>query len=433
MALGAIAAGEGVDIGEQMAERQGAVQARELRSVGVNWDFAPVVDVNNNPDNPIIGVRSYGEDPDMVGRLGAAAVSGLQNGGVLACAKHFPGHGDTSVDSHLALPKVSGDLERLYSVELAPFRQVIAGGVGSIMTAHIMFPDIDADRPATISNAVLTGLLKEQMGYDGIIITDCLEMSAIADGIGTTRGAVESLKAGADMVLICHTFEKQRETRNAIIDAVKSKEMPEARLTEAVGKVLAAKQKVHDKSADGYDWDEQAVNDFEAELASRSITIVRATGAIPLQLRPGGTITVLSAHSAVHGVCGEFVERGLKARGYPLSTEITDSDLQSAEEIARNARSQKQPMIVLTTPREPWGEGAIDQDRQALLVRRLLKVFGPDLIVVALREPYDLRGFPEVANYVCTYGYRKCSLKAVVEVLLGEFTPTGRMPVAIPR
>ncbi len=435
MALGAVAAGEGIGIGEQMAERQANVQARELRSVGVNWSFAPVVDVNNNPDNPIIGVRSYGEDPDLVGRLGAAAISGLQNEGVLACAKHFPGHGDTSVDSHLALPTVAGDLERLFSVELAPFRRAIAAGVGSIMTAHILFPGVDAALPATMSQAVLTGLLRQQMGYDGVVITDCLEMSAISDGIGTAQGAVEALKAGADVVLVCHTLEKQRETRNAVIDAVKSGELPEVRLAEAVGRVLSAKRKVtsHEGTGEDGEWDEQAVDDFEAEVASRSITVVRTTAAIPLQLRPGGTITVMSAHPVLHEVCGEFVQRGLNARGYPLSVEISDDDLQVAEEIALQSRSQKQPMVLLTTPREPWSEDPIDQDRQALLVRRMLKVYGPALIVVALRDPYDLRRFPEVANYVCTYGYRKCSLKAVVEVLLGEFTSVGRLPVAIPR
>ena len=218
MALGAIAAGEGIEIGEQIAERQAAVQARELRSVGVNWDLAPVVDVNNNPDNPIIGVRSYGEDPDVVGRLGAAAIAGLQNDGVLACAKHFPGHGDTTADSHLSLPTFRGVSERLNSVELAPFRAAIAAGVGSIMTAHIALPQIDpapaaplrsptngdsasVTLPATLSHRILTDLLRNELMFKGLVVTDAMEMAGVAARYTAGASAVLAVKAGADMIL----------------------------------------------------------------------------------------------------------------------------------------------------------------------------------------------------------------------------------------
>src|SRR5262249_11347106 len=151
-------------------------------------------------------------------------------------------HGDTAVDSHLALPAINGDMERLNEVELVPFKSAIAAGVSSIMTTHILFEALDTDRPATISPPILSGLLRKQLGYDGVLIKDCLEMSAIANTIGTARGAVEALKAGADVALVCHTLSTQRETRTAILEAVQSGELPEARLIEAVERVLAAKQ-----------------------------------------------------------------------------------------------------------------------------------------------------------------------------------------------
>jgi len=147
------------------------------------------MDVNNNPDNPIIGVRAYGADPELVAQMGTAAIRGYQETGLLACAKHFPGHGDTSVDSHLALPVIPGDRRRLESVELIPFRAAISAGVGAIMTTDILFPALDAERPATLSSGILTGLLREQLGYDGLVITDCLEMKAIVDTVGTAWGA----------------------------------------------------------------------------------------------------------------------------------------------------------------------------------------------------------------------------------------------------
>src|SRR5205823_4953521 len=194
MALGAIASADPEE-GVELTRAQAAAQAKELRAIGVNWNFAPVADVNNNPDNPIIGVRSYGESPELVARLAAAAVQGYQSAGMLACAKHFPGHGDTCVDSHLALPTVHADRPRLDSVELLPFKHLIDRGVGAIMTTHVIFPALDPDHPATLSRAILTDLLRTGLGFDGLLITDCLEMEAIAGTIGTARGAVEALKA----------------------------------------------------------------------------------------------------------------------------------------------------------------------------------------------------------------------------------------------
>ena len=180
------------------AERWGLATARELRALGLNFDFAPVLDVNNNPANPVIGTRSYGEDPAAVARFGVAALTGLRAGGVAATGKHFPGHGDTGTDSHLDLPQIAGDLDRLRRVELPPFRAAIAAGIPAIMSSHIVFPALDpGGLPGTISRQILGGLLRDELGFDGVIVSDAMNMRAIADRWGIVDGAVRFIAAGA--------------------------------------------------------------------------------------------------------------------------------------------------------------------------------------------------------------------------------------------
>jgi len=219
--------------------------AYELSSVGINWDFAPVLDVNNNPDNPVIGSRSYSEDADIAAAMGSAAVRGFQNdGGILACGKHFPGHGDTNVDSHHALPTILHDLQRLNDVELKPFRAAIDAGVAAVMTAHIVFPALDADRPATMSPAILTGLLREQMGFAGLIITDDLEMRGVKDHWGSAEAAVQAVVAGADILLCCHAQESQQAIRDAVVEAVISERIPKSRIDDACKRIASAKARL---------------------------------------------------------------------------------------------------------------------------------------------------------------------------------------------
>ncbi|TCO68672.1 beta-glucosidase-like glycosyl hydrolase [Caldanaerobacter subterraneus] len=185
------------------AYKVGEIAGRELRTIGININFAPVMDVNNNPLNPVIGVRSYGENPEDVANFGINYIKGLQKEGVIATAKHFPGHGDTTVDSHLDLPKVNHGKDRLYEVELYPFKKAVENGVDAIMTAHILFPALeDSKVPATLSYNILTRILREEFKFDGLIITDCMEMNAIAKYFGTQKAASMAIKAGADIVLV---------------------------------------------------------------------------------------------------------------------------------------------------------------------------------------------------------------------------------------
>lgn len=227
----------------EQARRWARTVGTELKAVGINWDFAPVLDVNNNPENPVIGNRSYGEDPARVAAMGVAAVRGFQDdAGILACGKHFPGHGDTDTDSHLALPQIKHSRQRLEDVELVPFRAAMEAGLAAVMTAHILFPALDAERPATLSPAILTGLLRQELGFEGLVITDSLEMRGVADHWGASEAAILAAIAGADILLCCHTPEVQRAIRDALVAAVRSGRLPQARVDESLARIARAKK-----------------------------------------------------------------------------------------------------------------------------------------------------------------------------------------------
>ena len=436
MALGAIAGKDTHASGEAFARRQGQAQARELQSVGVNWNFAPVVDVNCNADNPIIGVRSFGENPERVSALGIALMQGYQKNGVLACAKHFPGHGDTSVDSHLALPTVPGSRERLDAIELKPFHALIGAGVGAIMTTHILFPTLDDKLPATLSRPVLTGLLREELGFDGIVITDCLEMHAISETVGTARGALLALQAGADMALICHTLEVQRETYQMLLKAARSGELPLARLNEAVGRILVAKEHFGVLQAESREEEvsgepaylDPAHDVLEQEIARAAVTFVRHNDTLPLRLRPEQFLLVISVHSRAQALSACLQTHHANTEFLLLTGKDKANDLADIVEQATHAGA----VIVATMPLEGLSPERVDVPPQTALARELANRVGDKLIVVALREPYDLRYFPEAQNYVCGYGHRLCSLEAIADALFGFYTPTGILPVTIP-
>jgi len=224
---------------ERTAFEVGALLGRELRAVGIDQDYAPVVDVDTNPANPVIGDRSLSRDPETVGRLGAALARGIQSSGVAACAKHFPGHGDTSQDSHVSLPRLPHPLGRLEAVELLPFRALSAAGVASVMTAHVVFEALDPGVPATMSRAALTGLLRGELGFTGVVVSDDLEMKAITTHFGAERAAVAGLQAGVDLFLVCHAAPVQRRVIQALADAVASGQVPEEAVRSARRRVDA--------------------------------------------------------------------------------------------------------------------------------------------------------------------------------------------------
>lgn len=409
---------------KRYAHEAARLSALELVSLGFNLNFAPVADVNNNPENPVIGVRSFGDDPAQVAELTAEAVRGFKDGGIGACAKHFPGHGDTKMDSHLLLPSVRHGKERLDAVELAPFRAAITAGVDSIMTAHILFPALDAERPATLSPAILGGLLRREMAFDGLVITDSMAMKAIADHYGQGEAAVQSVLAGADVVLACGPREKQVEILEALLRSVREKKISPERIEESVSRIL--RQKIKRPSAAPSPTGFRLLSEAQTlmkTISEESITLVKNNKNI-LPLKSPGLLGVLAPiHSG--GELLPLFEGIRKRRPGSLILEVDFEAGETGAVINRERLSECSCLLLLTTSR-----GRIPAAQEALI--KELTASGPGLILAALHNPYHLLQFPETDASVATYGYRKSSLEALVKVLFGELNPKGRLPISLP-
>jgi beta-N-acetylhexosaminidase len=233
-----------------LARRQGAAMAQELLAMGINWDFAPCIDVNSNPNNPVIGVRSFGDNPEIVSQFGVAMIEAMQAEGLIACAKHFPGHGDTEVDSHFGLPTVSRPIESLREIELPPFRAAIAANVASIMTAHIVFPALDEKVPATASHRIITGLLREELGYDGVVVSDAIDMAGFKESLGVEAGVVAAVNAGVDLVLACNSEELEVQALAILQKAGEAGELDKEMVARAQARVMNLKDKYLKESRD---------------------------------------------------------------------------------------------------------------------------------------------------------------------------------------
>lgn len=228
---------------QDIAEQMGALLAQELRIMGLNVDFAPVLDINSNPNNPVIGNRSFGNNAELVTKMGLAVIKGISNGGIVSVVKHFPGHGDTSVDSHLDLPIVNKTTKQLKAMEWIPFQAAIAANVDAVMVAHILFPQIDPDAPASLSKVIIGEQLRDTLGYGGVVITDDMTMGAIAKNYGIAEASIRSVQAGSDILLIAHGYDTAKDVYDKLLSSVKSGEISEDRIDESVHRILALKNK----------------------------------------------------------------------------------------------------------------------------------------------------------------------------------------------
>jgi len=406
---------------EALAAAAAGITARELRAVGIQMNLAPDVDVNNNPANPVIGVRSYGEDPDLVSRLGVATIRAMQASGVLATAKHFPGHGDTSQDSHLDLPAVPHARRRLEAVELLPFRAAIRAGVGAVLTAHIIFPALDSElRPATLSPVIL-GLLRRELGFEGLVVTDSMAMRAITDRWPAGEAAVRAVAAGVDIVLACGTLAAQREALEAVRRAVDEGVIPHERVTDAASRVQAAKRRLglFDRASVSLDQVETRVGipahrTVAEHVAEAAVTLVRDRGSV-LPLKPGPIAVVAEDEGAEAAT--RFV-RALAAAGRDAAVVPAD---------ALNAAAEAVAFAVLFGSR-----AAAESDAAARAVRVVLTTLsrGPTA-VVCVGAPYGLAGLPKEAACIAVYGTDPASLGAAARVLTGTLRARGRLPVTL--
>lgn len=414
MALGATGSTE-------LAERAGEITAVELAAVGVNLNFAPVMDVNNNPQNPVIDRRSFGGSPELVSRLGVAYIHGLQRNGVLGTAKHFPGHGDTTVDSHFDLPTVNHNRERLHALELHPFRAAIDADVAAIMTAHIVYPAFDPDRPATLSPTVLTDLLRDELGYDGLLITDDMEMKAIDDRYRSGEAAVMAVEAGADIVMVLWSPTKQIEVFDALLSAVKSGRISQTRLNQSVERILKAKgtaafeRRFVDPDAVEGTVGTDVHKQLAQTIASQAITVVRnRDNLLPLKLESETSVLILSASSTLF--------ENFKAH-HPNTVEAKIPQKPEAENIL--------PQLTLHIKSADVVIAGIVNNEQGTLVQQVSMETTTPVIVIALGSPYTLRGCPAVSASVATYDIHDASVTAAVEVILGAQEAQGKLPVQL--
>ena len=403
----------------ELAERAGEITAVELAAVGVNLNFAPVMDVNNNPDNPVIGRRSFGESPELVSRLGIPYIRGLQRNGVLATAKHFPGHGDTTVDSHFELPTVSHDLERIHALELQPFRAAIDADVAAIMTAHIIYPAFDAARPATLSPTILTDLLRKELGFDGLLITDDMEMKAIDDRYRSGEAAVMAVEAGADIVMVLWTPAKQIEVFDALLSAIKSGRISQARLDQSIERILKSKgaafeRRFVDPDAVGTTVGAEAHKQLAQTIASRAITVVKnRDNLLPLKLEPETSVLILSASSTLFENFKVHHPNTFEAR-------IPETPRGAQLQLQLPLRPEDADVII----------AGITNIEQAGIVHQFSFRSTP-IIVIAFGSPYTLRSCPAVSASLAAYDIHDASVSAAVEVTVGAREAQGKLPIQL--
>ena len=430
---------------EGLAERAGRLAAGEGRALGVHVDFYPVVDVNNNPTNPVINVRSFGEDPSFVGRMAVAYMKGIQAGGMLATAKHFPGHGDTATDTHLDLAVIEHPRSRLDAVELVPFKAAIAAGVDALMSSHIRLPALDPTEglPATLSRPILTGLLRQELGFDGLVFTDSMSMQAIGRRFPPEKAAVLAIAAGADVVLDSPDPEA---ARRGIREAVLKGEIPREQVDRSVERLLRAKARLGlhrtrtvDVEAVPAGLGGRAREAVAVEVAAKAITLLKDDrGQVPLRLPAGARVLLLSMIDSAsgwrEGAPGRVLVPELKKR-YPDLTAVEVSNRTTAAEmdllaaIARRADA----VVAATYVRVASYSGRMGlSEAQVGLLERLAADGTKPFVAVAFGNPYVGDVAPRVPALLLTYEWTDAPEGAAVRALCGEAPIGGKLPITIP-
>ncbi|MGQ4486554.1 glycoside hydrolase family 3 protein [Streptomyces sp. SAS_281] len=433
---GAMALGAGGSRSD--ARRAGQIAGAELAAIGINQNYAPDADVNVNPANPVIGVRSFGSDPQSVAGMVAAQVKGYQSAGIASTAKHFPGHGDTSTDSHTGLPVIGHTREQWAELDAPPFRAAIAAGIDSIMTAHIVVPALDpAEDPATLSKPILTGILREELGYDGVVVTDSLGMQGVRTKYGDERVPVLALRAGVDQLLNPPSLDV---SWNALLAAVKSGEVSEARLDESILRILRLKTKLglFDQpfvSGRGVDRTVGTRAHLAAadRIAERTTTLLANEGRLlPLSRRSHRNLLVVGADPASPSgttgpptttLAGAFEELGFTATALSTGTAPTKAAIDAAV-----AAAQGKDAVVVGT----YNVSATSSQRTLV---GALAATGVPVITVAIRNPYDIAQLAGTGHraHLAAYSWTDVELRAAVRVIAGRVRPEGKLPVPVQR
>jgi len=421
---------------KELARKAGEVLGREMAALGINVNYAPSADVNINPQNPVVGVRSFGEDPALVGELAAALIEGIQSQGVAATVKHFPGHGDTASDSHHGLGTVPHSLQRLQAVELPPFIAALKADAKLVMTAHLGILAIDGPDapPATLSPNIINGLLRRDLGFDGVVVTDALDMHAIRQGDLLREEVLRAAKAGADLLLVTSDPQDQTRAFEGLLHGAKTGQLTIDELQLSVSRVTRLKKWLSENRIMP---DLNVIRSAEHmkvadEIAEKSITLVRDQKKhLPIKLESDQRIAVV----------------------VPIPQDLTPADTSSyiRPKLAESMRAYHPGVDEFTIPYSPSEQEAVSalervrgydvivvgtinayaEENQANFVHKLLQI-GKPVMIVAMRLPYDLAAFPQASTFICTYSILEPSMRAVAKALFGFGEMNGRLPVSIP-
>lgn len=429
------------------------IVATELKNVGMHINFAPVVDVNINPANPIIGVRSFGSDTEVVGKMGGALINGLQKGGIMAVAKHFPGHGETITDSHLDLPRLNMTKEEFYKTHLPPFKQAIDYDVMGIMTAHIVYDFMDSENPATFSPRILNDLLKKELGFKGIVISDSLDMAGATKGSSLIQAAVKALNSGVDIILTSKRNPKL--THSQLMEKIGT-EIPQERIEDAAKKIFDLKVKLglfEENPIRGNIFDSiEAFNLYAGKIAENSVTVVRAEEGIIPYTKNITTEIDSTAEAKVSQekapekkaakkqpklcslmfspsrfadqlpiISAPFLEKGWKVEYYNANMRPKEIDITRAKKCMKDA-----DLVIIGSLQ--WADKPIRKQKQA--IENLLKE-QKDIIFLSLMSPYDIKFYPQAKNVIAIYGVNQLSMQAVAKIIMGDIKAKGKLPIKI--
>jgi len=413
-----------------LSYKMGVEIARETRLLGVHQNYAPVCDVNNNPNNPIINVRSFGEDPNLVSKMSEAMIKGLQEGKVIATAKHFPGHGDTEIDSHKDLPVLNFTMDRLNNIELVPFKNAINKNVMSVMIAHLSFPELESNShiPASLSPNIVDGLLINKLGFSGLVVTDALNMQGITKYFSTSEVAVMCVEAGIDLILMPLDEDA---TVDAIENAVVNRRISKERIDRSVEKILKAKEWLGlfgNKYVSEQDIPD-TINTTEAnqlaqQIADESITLVKdENNVLPMKSTDKKTAVIIVSEGGEADNTGFLISN--------VETYFSNCDLISSAAVDISSINYYDNIIIAVYAKVKYGTGKISVSAENVRLINKICELNKSTVVVSLGNPYLLKEFPSVPSYICAYGDSDVSINAALKAVTGKIKFKGKLPVSI--
>jgi len=407
----------------------GHMMGKHLMTLGINMNMAPSMDINNNPKNPIIGIRSYGDNPDIVSKYGVNLIKGIQEEGCIATAKHFPGHGDVEMDSHLGLPILPFDKERLYNMELKPFQEAINNGVKNIMCAHIIFKDIDSENPATLSKPILQDILRHELHYHGLITSDCMEMKAISEGITTPVGVTKGIAAGIDLACVCHTKERQINSIEKLKQAINDNLISLKDINQKIERILQRKNEIFSimdniffKNSNILD----TFNNSSSSIINQNIVDNSLTYVSGQKLELKGKVLLYGCRAEASHMAEEIIDEtniiDLVNKEIPTIHTLEYKINNFSDTLIK--KSIKYDTVIFTS------FNAFTDFSQAKMINELNKKCN-NFYVISIRNPYDYLTLDKNINYYTLYEYTPNSMRTVVKFLKGEINANGKLPIKL--